>query len=57
MAETKKKADAGKEKTEKEEVMFTCRNCQKQKPLREMRTVTRFSPVLIVCQDCQKLLR
>ncbi len=57
MAETKKKQDAGKEKTEKEEVMFTCKNCQKQKPLSEMRTVTRFSPVLIVCRECQKELR
>jgi hypothetical protein len=57
MAETKKKQDTGKEKSAAQEVMFTCRNCERQRPLSEMRTITRFSPVLIVCVDCQKELR
>jgi hypothetical protein len=57
MAEAKKKSESGKEKSAKEEVTFTCRRCQRQRPLSEMRTVTRFSPVLIVCRECQKELR
>jgi len=39
------------------EVIFLCRRCEKRKPLAEMRLVTRFVPVLIVCQDCAKELR
>ena len=39
------------------EVTFLCRRCEKRKPLAEMRLVTRFVPVLIVCQDCAKELR
>jgi len=37
-------------------ITFTCRYCEKQKPLDEMRTATRFFPPLIVCQGCWKLL-
>jgi hypothetical protein len=39
------------------EITFLCRMCEKQKPLAEMRLVTRFVPVLVVCQDCSKELR
>lgn len=39
------------------EVTFICRRCEKRKPIEEMRTVTRFSPVLIVCRDCARELR
>ena len=39
------------------EVTFLCRRCEKRKPLAEMKLVTRFVPVLIVCQDCARELR
>jgi hypothetical protein len=39
------------------EIRFKCRLCEKEKPLNQMRTVTRFVPALIVCQDCAKRLR
>jgi hypothetical protein len=44
-------------KPEPREITFLCRRCEKQKPLAEMRIVTRFVPVLVVCQDCAKELR
>ncbi len=56
MAEkTRGKGGAGK--TADIAVTFKCRVCEKEKPLQEMRSVTRFVPVLIVCQDCARKLR
>jgi len=40
-----------------EKVFFTCQCCGKRRPLEQMRSVTRFVPVLIVCRECQKILR
>ena len=57
MAVGKKQQDAGKETPEPQEIMFTCRRCQRQRPISEMRTVTRFSPVMVVCLNCQKEMR
>ncbi len=51
----KEKGEAGKPRDI--EIRFKCRLCEKEKPLEEMRTVTRFIPVLVVCQDCAKTLR
>jgi hypothetical protein len=51
----KGKAEAGKPGDAA--IYFRCRLCGKEKPLQEMRTVTRFIPVLIVCQDCARILR
>lgn len=39
------------------EVTFKCRLCEKQKPISEMKVITRFRPVVVVCQDCEKTLR
>jgi hypothetical protein len=39
------------------EIKFKCRRCSRERPLSEMRSVTRFLPVLIVCADCAKELR
>ncbi len=39
------------------EIRFKCQLCEQQKPLSDMRTVTRFVPVLVVCKDCAKTLR
>jgi hypothetical protein len=56
MAEkTTEKSEAGK--SGNIEIRFRCRLCQRERPLQEMRTVTRFVPVLIVCRDCAKTLR
>jgi hypothetical protein len=54
---TKAKSKVETGKTEAMEITFKCRLCEKDKPLKDMRTVTRFVPVLIVCKDCAKTLR
>jgi hypothetical protein len=54
-AKAKSKIETGKSETIK--VTFKCRLCGKDKPIEDMRTITRFIPVLIVCQDCAKTLR
>ena len=36
------------------EVMFKCRLCEKEKPISEMKIITRFRPVMVVCQACEK---
>jgi hypothetical protein len=48
---------AGGKKPEPRAITFLCQMCQKQKPLAEMRLVTRFVPSLVVCRDCAKELR
>ncbi len=39
------------------EITFLCQRCEKRKPLGAMRLVTRFVPVLVVCEQCAKELR
>ena len=36
------------------EIKFRCQRCGKERPLADMRSVTRFNPVMIVCRYCQK---
>jgi hypothetical protein len=36
------------------EITFKCRICEAQKPISEMKIITRFRPVITVCQDCEK---
>jgi transcription elongation factor Elf1 len=55
MAEQASKTET-KEKPQ-EEIKFHCRRCGRERPLSEMRSVTRFLPVLIVCKDCARELR
>ena len=57
MAETKEKAAAKVKKTTPAEVMFKCRLCEMQKPISEMKIITRFRPVIVICQDCEKTVR
>ena len=54
MAET----TSAKETTEKavHELTFICQRCQKPWSVNEMRRITRFRPVLVVCPDCEKEL-
>ena len=39
------------------EITFKCRLCETEKPISEMKIITRFRPVMVVCQDCEKTLR
>jgi hypothetical protein len=39
------------------EVTFKCRLCEKEKPISDMKTITRFRPVVVVCRDCEKDVR
>ena len=55
MAEQASKKETAK--TPPGEIVFKCRRCGLEKPLSEMRSVTRFLPVLIVCRDCAQELR
>jgi hypothetical protein len=57
MAEKSTRATVKAKKPEPREITFLCRRCEKYKPLAEMRTVTRFVPVLVVCKDCARELR
>jgi hypothetical protein len=55
MAEkTRSKAETGK--TDSKKVIFKCSLCNKDKPIEDMRMVTRFIPAIVVCQDCAKTL-
>jgi hypothetical protein len=50
----KGKSDTGN--TEEMKITFKCSRCGREKPIEDMRTVTRFIPVLIVCQDCARII-
>jgi transcription elongation factor Elf1 len=39
------------------EVTFKCRLCDKEKPISDMKTITRYRPVVVVCRECEKGLR
>jgi hypothetical protein len=51
------KASSKSKKAEAAEVTFKCRRCEKEKPIAEMKIITRFRPVMVVCQDCEKEVR
>ena len=53
------KKDTQQEAKEKapEELTFRCQSCNKDKLLEEMRVITRFFPLLVVCRDCEKEIR
>ena len=53
--ESKSAAKAKKETTA--EVMFKCQLCGKDRPVSEMKLITRFRPVVVVCRECEKTLR
>ena len=50
-------AKTGQPKKMAPEITFKCRRCGLEKPLSDMRSVTRFLPVLVVCKDCARELR
>lgn len=39
------------------ETRFTCKFCEKTKPVSEMTVVTRFFPAAVACKDCARRLR
>jgi hypothetical protein len=55
-AEETKGATKAKKETVTE-VTFKCRLCEKDKPISEMKLITRYRPVVVVCRDCEKDIR
>ena len=56
MAKEELKGSARAKKQAPAEITFSCQRCQRLKPIKEMRVITRFFPLFIVCQDCEKEL-
>jgi predicted SprT family Zn-dependent metalloprotease len=57
MAAEATKSGSKEKKQKPEEITFKCRLCEKQRPISEMKIITRFRPVIVVCRDCEKALR
>ena len=57
MAKETSKAEGKAKKPAPPEITFKCRLCEAQKPIAEMKIITRFRPVVIVCRDCEKGIR
>ena len=55
-AETIKEEGKAK-KPKPREITFKCQRCERNRPLKEMVSIARFRPVLVVCQDCAKEMR
>ena len=36
------------------EITFRCQRCEKNRRLEDMRVITRFFPLLVVCRECEK---
>jgi len=55
-----KEEPKGEDKTKNKapgKITFRCQCCDKDKLLEEMRVITRFFPLLVVCQECEKEIR
>ena len=58
MAAKKEKPVATQAKAkEAKTVSFTCKFCEKVKPLDEMTVTNLYFPPIILCRDCEKTLR
>lgn len=57
MTEELKKEKGTSSKADNIKVKFTCQCCEKKKPIEDMKRIKRFNPVLIVCRDCEKIMR
>ncbi|MBN1693630.1 MAG: hypothetical protein JW845_08780 [Dehalococcoidales bacterium] len=57
MAEAKPRSETKSKKSAPKNVTFKCRLCEKQKPISEMKVITRFRPVIVICRDCEKGIR
>lgn len=57
MAKEASKTEGKAKKPAPPEITFKCRLCEAQKPISEMKIITRFRPVVIVCRECEKGIR
>jgi hypothetical protein len=57
MAAEESKTTAKQKKETAAEVTFKCRLCEKEKPISDMKLITRYRPVIVVCRDCEKQTR
>jgi hypothetical protein len=57
MAGETSKGGSKAKKQDTAQITFKCRLCEAEKPISEMKIVTRFRPVMVVCQDCEKQIR
>ena len=57
MAEKELKEKGQAKKKAPEEITFRCQSCDKYKLLEDMRVITRFFPLLVVCRECEKEMR
>ncbi|MCJ7606177.1 MAG: hypothetical protein MUO19_09145 [Dehalococcoidales bacterium] len=46
-----------REKQKSREVTFICQECQKPWDIKQMRRITRFRPILVVCPKCETKMR
>ncbi|MFC2066147.1 hypothetical protein ACFLUO_03665 [Chloroflexota bacterium] len=46
-----------KEAMETKELTFRCKYCDRDKQLCDMTILTRFSPSLVLCRDCERKIR
>jgi ribosomal protein L44E len=54
MTEAKTGAKATAKNAKTVTIHFRCQWCQQERPLEEMTSLTRFSPVIIVCRRCAR---
>ena len=57
MAEGESEKTDESRKQEAGEITFRCQSCDKYTLLEEMRVVTRFFPLIVVCRECEKQMR
>jgi hypothetical protein len=57
MAKGEEKPVEKEDKPRSGEITFQCQRCQRFEQLEEMRVITRFFPVMVVCRQCEKELR
>lgn len=57
MAAEETKSNSKARKDQPAEVTFKCRLCEQERPISEMKLITRFRPVVVVCRECEKTIR
>jgi hypothetical protein len=46
-----------KDQPEPKKIKFTCRFCQKSKPLDDMVTLPGYFPPIVACRECERKMR
>ena len=57
MAKEELKKEDKMEKKVPAEITFRCPRCNRYKLIEEMRVITRFFPLLVVCRECEREMR